>query len=443
MKKIAVLLMLLLIELSAFADASLQQFWNHVQTLRDDYAQGEAKQYRMGKDAKVACKHLSEFTQLDAETLDYHLQLDWINDVVDEINREAALRKRQLIYANLVDTLTGLLMDLQTEASSNGASKKEMHEALDRAMGKTSQIRIKEGMPVGKAIAWAGQGGYVLQQSGEAISLRSAESVSYGRTGQFVSNRGSSGFSSGGSSSSYSGSGSSRRGAETKPAAKRVNESFSGSYKNVKRPEVQKMTKVSQTKVQGKSTPTTPKKIRKVPAQTRKLPPPKPPKPPKPKPEKKESGKLSDYIFWIIMVLCLVAFIVMLFFMIKKAHKKIEKEQKEITLSESSLPAERLKTETIYDKALKAAAAGNYTEGIRLLTIGSLLMLEEHKVMSFKDSLTNGEYLRKLLEERKLHSIFREPMGLFDLLIYGFRPIKKNDFEKFKNFYIELEKMQL
>jgi hypothetical protein len=107
------------------------------------------------------------------------------------------------------------------------------------------------------------------------------------------------------------------------------------------------------------------------------------------------------------------------------------------------LPAERLKTETIYDKALKAAAAGNYTEGIRLLTIGSLLMLEEHKVMSFKDSLTNGEYLRKLLEERKLHSIFREPMGLFDLLIYGFRPIKKNDFEKFKNFYIELEKMQL
>ncbi len=141
------------------------------------------------------------------------------------------------------------------------------------------------------------------------------------------------------------------------------------------------------------------------------------------------------------MGLCIIGFLIVLYFMFRNMHRKVQQEQQELIKAETSLPAERLKTETIYEKALKAAAAGNFSEGIRLLTIGALLMLEEKRVMNFRDSLTNGEYLRELLQERKLYGIFKEPMGLFDRLIYGFNSPKQPDFEKFKEFYLELERL--
>ncbi|MEW6712905.1 MAG: hypothetical protein AB1403_24010, partial [Candidatus Riflebacteria bacterium] len=108
---------------------------------------------------------------------------------------------------------------------------------------------------------------------------------------------------------------------------------------------------------------------------------------------------------------------------------------------EAILPPERMKIETIYDKALAAASRGDFAEGIRLLTIGALLLLEQQRVVNFQDSMTNGEYLRYLLKERSLYSMFKEPMSLFDLLIYGFKKPGQSEFEKFRQFYVELEKV--
>ena len=73
---------------------------------------------------------------------------------------------------------------------------------------------------------------------------------------------------------------------------------------------------------------------------------------------------------------------------------------------------------------------------------GALLLLEEHRVLNFQETMTNGEYLQELLSKRKLHSIFSRPMALFDKLIYGFQSPDKNDFELFREFYLELEKQE-
>ncbi len=121
---------------------------------------------------------------------------------------------------------------------------------------------------------------------------------------------------------------------------------------------------------------------------------------------------------------------------------KVSEEHSKMLLEEKRLPPERMRSETIYDKALSAAEKGDYAEAIRLLTIGSLILLETRSTISYQDSLTNGEYLRRLMVERELHSLFAAPMALFDRLIYGFQSPGKKDFELFRTFYLDLEKLK-
>jgi len=140
--------------------------------------------------------------------------------------------------------------------------------------------------------------------------------------------------------------------------------------------------------------------------------------------------------------LAAVGFMVIIFLIIKNMRKKIVQEQSQIMQEEKSLPPERMRSETIYEKALREAEQGNYAEAIRLLTIGSLILLDAHRVISYQDSLTNGEYLRELMVERDLYTLFSAPMALFDRLIYGFQSPGKKDFETFKTFYLDLEKLK-
>ncbi|EKD82991.1 MAG: hypothetical protein ACD_39C00954G0001, partial [uncultured bacterium] len=133
---------------------------------------------------------------------------------------------------------------------------------------------------------------------------------------------------------------------------------------------------------------------------------------------------------------------VVIFLIIKNLRTRVAHEQARIALVEKDLPVERMRSETIYDKALREAEKGNYAEAIRLLTIGSLLLLEARRVINYQDSLTNGEYLRELLVEQHLHSMFATPLALFDRLIYGFQSPDKKDFEIFRVFYLDLERLK-
>jgi hypothetical protein len=140
--------------------------------------------------------------------------------------------------------------------------------------------------------------------------------------------------------------------------------------------------------------------------------------------------------------LAVIGFIVIIYLIIRNVRKKVALEESRILQEERRLPPERMRSETIYEKALREAEQGNYAEAIRLLTIGSLILLESHRVMCYQDSLTNGEYLRELMVERELHTLFATPMALFDRLIYGFQHPDKKDFETFKLFYLDLEKLK-
>jgi hypothetical protein len=142
-------------------------------------------------------------------------------------------------------------------------------------------------------------------------------------------------------------------------------------------------------------------------------------------------------------IVFVIGLLTLLFFVYKKLQDKILNEERDLEKVESHLPAERMKTESIYEQALEAASKGDYQEAIRLLTIGSLLLLEKQQIVDFKDSFTNGEYLRELLAERQRHELFKKPLALFDRIVYGFAKTDKSDYEMFKNFYLELEKLEI
>jgi hypothetical protein len=441
MSKKVILLLLIMLPFKLAAQIPLSSFASRIAVLEAEFNDSKSNDYRLSAAAKKLGHELAEIYEVEAPQRSYYLESSWISRVISAVAVETSVKKRQLIYTNLIDTLNGLLADIRARVPTDGVSKEKMLAALERAMRHTSEVRVARGVPVGEAMEWTGRGSFVVQQSGEAVSLVSAEAVrnSNSRSKYSGSYSGSGSFS-GSGSGSYSGSASS----QSSTQQSQNSTSLSGQSYASNQSQTSKSAKSGQNAGSSvkQSRQTLPRKTVTQKKKAIKPEPPKPPKPPKPEKKPKEPLKFADYIFWLIMGLCVVGFLVMLYFMFRNMRRKVWHEQQELIKAETSLPAERLKTETIYEKAIKAAAAGNFSEGIRLLTIGALLMLEEKRVMNFRDTLTNGEYLRELLQERQLYGIFKEPMGLFDRLIYGFKAPKQPDFEKFKEFYLELERLQ-
>lgn len=436
MKKFFIILVFLLTAPLVVVGAHIDYFSQQVDRLNDILKNAATNDYALSAVASEICEEVSQMSTVRVGAREYSVNLFWIKDVAFSIQDEGSPKKRRLIFSNLVDTLNGLVEDMQTTAQESGSTKKEMHDALDRAMGKTSEVKFADGVPVSASIEWAGNGGYVVAEAGEGVSIISAEPVgsvsgSYSSFNSSSSNSSSSNSSSN-SFSSHSQSTSSARSHGAGTSTNTTTPMRQTHHTSTVQPQKAQNSNPVRKTIAKRKQPVPAKPI----PQKKSTPLPKLPKPPKvPK-------SFADYIFWIIMGVCIIGFLVMLYFIVRKTRKKLVHDKEAFEKIEHSLPPERLKNETIYEKALQAASQGNFSEGIRLLTIGSLLMLETQRVISFQDSLTNGEYLRELLRERQLYSMFKEPMGLFDLLIYGLRKPGQQDFEKFKSFYLELEKVQ-
>lgn len=461
MKKIILLIFLVFFTAAGFAnEISQSDFSGLVKEVSEIYQRGETADYALTPRAEEIFSALAKITIIKSKSSEYYVDLWWINNLVQELQLEAVPRKRRLMFSNFVDTMNGLLGDLSSENTMNGATRKEMQDALDRAMGITRVVRVANGYTPGKALEWAGGGSFVVEGSGdgEGISIVSGAVSSGGSA--FSGGR----FSGAGASVRYGGSGSSGSTGSTSGSGSYSGATVSGraaSSINNKTPTrvssavgtsspSQSGAQPSQSntgktyKVNNPSSPVSrPGRVRNHPAPPRPQPPkPQPPRPPKPpKPEPKPTN-IANSIFYLILAVCVIAMLAMIYFMVRKTRKKIAEEKEEVATLEAGLPPERMKIETVYDKALRAAANGDYAEGIRLLTIGALLLLEQQRVVNFQDTMTNGEYLAKLMQERQLYSLFREPMTLFDMLIYGFRKPGEKEFERFRKFYLELEKVQ-
>ena len=144
-----------------------------------------------------------------------------------------------------------------------------------------------------------------------------------------------------------------------------------------------------------------------------------------------------NLLYNLMIVVTVIVFLVVGYFIYRSIQENM-KAQGASLLGTSPLPENRAEAESLYDRAVRYSKEGRFEEGIRLLTLAAMLLLEEKRVVDFRESLTNREYLGELATQRNLQALFRDPLKAFDQMIYGFREPGIKDFEVFRNLYLQL-----
>jgi len=146
-------------------------------------------------------------------------------------------------------------------------------------------------------------------------------------------------------------------------------------------------------------------------------------------------------LYFLIITASVSGFIALLFFILKSFKKTISLQEGGVLLGNLNVSDEKREAKSLYDRAVAAAQAGKYEEGIRLLALGSLLLLEEKEVLAYQDCYTNGEYLSLLFQRKNLHELFQMPLNLFDRTVYGFESPTMKEFDVFRGMFERLMKM--
>ena len=394
--------------------------------------------YRFDNLSASRLRKIAVFSQIDTEMRKIQIDLSWINDVVDQISDEPSERKRKWYLENLMDTLSGLRKDFADTTSFAGATKEEMKNALDRASKGFAPVskKIQKGCYGSESLSNERCEQYSEAIDGEIISVKSASGeISGGSQGNYSGGgQGdfSGGFGSSGGSGSTNGTGGSSGSSQN--FASRNSQQNSGGIPGEQRKVPQNTSNTnsyrsstSQSSRPSQPPPPEPKRERL-----------KPPPSPASKSDSDFLKTIGKVLYWFIVAITIGAFLVMLYMIIKSITKNVSLKDKNILLGNAPLPEQVAEAENLYSKAVKAAAQGNFEEAIRILTLASLLLLEEKDVIGFRDYLTNGEYLRELIQQRNLHDAFKKPLRLFDQMVYGYQKPGKPEFEIFKRLYENL-----
>jgi len=77
------------------------------------------------------------------------------------------------------------------------------------------------------------------------------------------------------------------------------------------------------------------------------------------------------------------------------------------------------------------AAAGDYRQAVRLLYLGTLLVLDEKGALRYDRALTNREYLARLRGRPELGSALASVVDVFDRVWYGEQPLAAEAFARY------------
>jgi hypothetical protein len=363
------------------------------------------------------CSRLAQVNLISIPQNKLRVDLFWINEVMSKISTEVSASRQRLLFSNLIDTLNALESDIASNDTGRTVTRQEMLAALDRAIEGTTVIRVSQSMQPNASVTYSGNGAYVNEEPGEAIMVVQESSTSAASSHSRLN--------SGNSGTAVSAPGQASRGSSNVNSSAKTNAAGA-----------------SLTARQNNSPAQKPQPAKTLPLQS----PPKPPAataqkpPPPPPPPQKNNGGSANFIYYMILFSAFVAFAGLVYYLVRTFKKRVAIEQAAIKTEQRLLPPEKLQLKELYEKAMQAAAAEEYAKAIRLLATGALLQLEEHSIMQFNDHMTNGEYLRQLIDRHRLHSLFADPMALFDRLIYGQQQPAKEDFDVFHRFYQNLER---
>jgi hypothetical protein len=140
----------------------------------------------------------------------------------------------------------------------------------------------------------------------------------------------------------------------------------------------------------------------------------------------------------LILVIVLIALVVG-WFIYAAVRKNLAPPPSAGPLAKKDLPPHLHEARRLFEEGLEIARRGNYREGIRIVTLAVLLLLDENRVLAFEETMTNAEYLAHLTDEHQVRDLLSRPFSLFEAVIYGERPSTAREFERFVSLYRTLE----
>ncbi len=474
LKKITILIITMLMFLNAgtllWCDVSYEEFSHQLEVLITSL------ENTLAEDAMPSGSDLffPKFRRIQSPNGKIVLNLKWIHRTLNDIKNEKSLKKRKIFMKIFINNLEGLRKDIENSTFKDDPSHEEMLEALEKVDKNVAKLpsQINSSMEGGRSNG----SNYSQKIDGDVIAFKiqntGKNSTNSSSSSNYTTSRGTGTRSTTSSSNNYStsssnsGTNSSSSGSSTSNLnSTNGSSNVNGSTSNTSSNSGSTQNSVQQTNSQTGSSSRTNNNNRsnmrnsnnKRNSQSRNVRPkrkkiarkPKKrtePKRPKPKPKKKsDSGFfkiLLKILYWIIVIIVILFAIGLIFFLVKTIRENMKPDDPNVSVETSLLPEEKAPPDTLYDKAIKAAAAGDYENGIRLLTIASLIILDEKRLVGFDSSRTNGEYLVSLVKKRGIHSLFNKPLRLFDRLIYGENDSGKEEFEVFRLMYKKLVDMK-
>jgi hypothetical protein len=93
---------------------------------------------------------------------------------------------------------------------------------------------------------------------------------------------------------------------------------------------------------------------------------------------------------------------------------------------------------SLYKKGVNLGKKGEYTEAIRVLYMGILILLDVHTIIVYHPWVTNFEY-RQHVKQYPFSDLFEKVTRIFDTVYYGGQKAAEKDFEQFVHVFTHIE----
>ncbi len=118
------------------------------------------------------------------------------------------------------------------------------------------------------------------------------------------------------------------------------------------------------------------------------------------------------------------------FFPTREPFLRTRKEEQELI--------EKKDYSAFYRKAVDLGKKTEYLEGVRMLYMALLVLLDSKGVIYYHPSLTNSEYTLKV-RSHPFSSLFEKITRTFDIIYYGGKPATGGDFSSCMDAFIQIE----
>jgi len=144
----------------------------------------------------------------------------------------------------------------------------------------------------------------------------------------------------------------------------------------------------------------------------------------------------------VLVGLALIAFLIWKFGprLLRRRSQKKQKREARIVLGERLEPDQS--SADLLAQAESLARSGDLRAAIRKAYIALLCELADRKVISLAQHKTNRDYLSSVRERPSLYASMRKLTNSFEVHWYGLTPAGENDWNEFRNSYLQALKIQ-